>query len=233
MNTENNDNFSLPPIQLLIPSCFTVDNEGVNLTWLHGYCLMTLRHKGAGLQLEGQVRVGERYGENIDLIRELAGALGSGNVLAGYDLTGTISRLGRLPVEANDPEPALDLLAMLKSMLTFHDPLDVAIDGDSQTEVLVQHLRHDAAMDEETRHAIEDELFERGFADGVSIDPRCLAIDLIENARACLLAVGEIYLAEEMRPLLLSAWEEWERTKLPHQLPASTILENGGGPVIT
>lgn len=231
MMTNDNDNRPLPPIQLLVPSCQTIDHAGSDLSWLHGYCLMTCRPSGASVQITGTLRIGERYGENLDLIRDLAAALDPAAVLAGYDLTDIVSRLGRLPTEANDLQPALDLLANLKSMLELHNPIDLAIDDDSQTTVLIQHLRARPGNGDETEAAIEDELWEASLTDGASVTPHRIAADLVDSARAGILAIGEMYLAEEIRPFLLAAWEDWERTVLPQLLPLALIQENGGEPI--
>ncbi len=232
MNTSDNDNRLFPPIQLLVPSWQTVDDAGIELKWLHGFCVVNYRPVGAGLQLYGMVRIGERYGENLAMIRDLAEALDPEAVLAGDDLTSIISGLGRLPIEANDPQPALAVLSKLKSMLDLHDPIDLSIDDASQTAVLIQHLRARPGTGDETLDAIQNELFESVRTDEASVTPQRIAADLVDSARACMLAIGELYLADELQPLLLTAWETWECTVLPQLLPLSLIQENGGEPII-
>lgn len=233
-DANDNDNPTFPPIQLLIPICATVDDGGMRLAWLHGYSLVTFWPGGAGMQLAGQVRIAERYGENLGLIRDLADALDPDAVLAGYDLTDVIGKLGRLPIEANEPQPALDLLAKLKSMLEFHDPIDLAIDDNSQTEVTLQLLRHEFGNDDELYTAADDDLFEFGLiADQDSTNPHRLAVDLVETAGAYLLAIGELYLSEEFRPALLEAVANWQSNVQP-QLPLLVVIdENGGEPIVT
>ena len=51
-------------------------------------------------------------------------------------------------LQANDPQPALDLLAKLRAMLDGQSPIDLAIDDDSQTEMTLQLLRHQLGNDE-------------------------------------------------------------------------------------
>ena len=229
--TYHNDNLATPPIQLLIPLCQTVDDAGSNLTWLHGYCLVTLRHVGGGLHLSGRIALGQRYGENLDLIRDLAASLHTGAVLSGYDLTDIIGKLGQLPIEANDPKPALNLLAMLKCMLGFHAPIDLASDDHSQTAVVVQHLRLPQGMDQATKDVMDDEWFEGGFSEAASVTPYRVASDLVESSRACIGAFAEIYLAKKEKPLLLAAWAQWERSIQPQLAALAFVPEIGGEPI--
>lgn len=231
MNTHSNDNRPFPPIQLLVPTCPAVDAAGMNLSWLHGYCVMTLQPVGSGVRLSGELRVGERYGQNLSMIRDLAAALIPDAVLAGYDLTDSVSTLGRLPIEANDPQPALEVLAKLKSMLEAHDPIDLAIDDYSQTEVTLQHLRHQLGSDDPLN--AEDDLFEIGMPDDdISILPHRVAAALIEGAGAYLLAIGEMYLADELRPALSAAWGNWELSAQSQLLTLTLDQENGGDLII-
>ena len=232
MNTNDNDNRPLPPIQLLITNCATADDNGMRLGWLHGYCLLTYLPVGAGFQLKGEIRIGEPYGENLAMIRNLADCLDPAAVLAGYDLTETISRIGRLPIEANDPRPALDLLAKLRAMLDGHSPIDLAIDDNSQTEVTIQLLRQQLGNEDEAAPAVDD-LFEIGFVDHENGNAHHLAADLAETASTYLLALGKLYLAEEIRPDLIEAVEEWQRTVQTQLLPPSLDQENGGETIFT
>ena len=232
MNINDNDNRSLPPIQLLITNCPTADDKSMRLGWLHGYCLLTYLPVGAGFQLDGKIHIGEPYGENLAMIQDLADALDPAAVLCGYDLTDTISRMGRLPIEANDPQPALDLLAKLRTMLDGQSPIDLAIDDNSQTEVTLQLLRHQLGNDEQAERAVDD-LFGIGLiADHDNSNPHHLAADLAETAGAYLLAVGELYLAEELRPNFSEAVEEWQRTVQPRLPPPSLDHGYGGESII-
>ena len=219
MNTSN-DNQLLPPIQLLIAACAATNNPGMRLGWLHGYCLLTYTPVGPGLRVEGDVRVGEFFAENLALIQGLADALDPAAVLAGYDLTAMMSHLGRLPVEANDPAASLDLLAKLKSMLERQAPIELALTGDSQTEVAVQAVCNQLGSAEGF-----DELDlggQLGFGVPISgfdhADPHRLAIDLADMAGACMLALGNLCLADELRPQLEAAMRKWRESLTP-QLP--------------
>lgn len=224
----DNDNRPLPPIQLLITSCAITDCDSMRLAWLHGYCLLTYRPVGAGLHLDGEILIGERYGENLAMTQHLADALDPDAVLAGYDLTDMISRLGRLPIESNDPQPALDLLAKLRAMLDRQSPIDLAINDESQTAVTLQALRDQLGSDDELSDAAEGELFEFGMlaANQNGGSPHPLALDLAETAGACLLAIGKLYLADELQSELLAAWQQWRDNFQPPLLPP----EIGGEP---
>lgn len=232
-NNNDNDNRPFPPIQLLIPECLTVDQDGSPLTWLHGYCLVTYSPVGAGLKLNGVVRIGERFAENLDMIRDLTEALDPDAVLAGYDLTASISLIGRLPIEANDPQPALDLLAKIKAMLEMHDPIDLSIDDNSQTQVTVQLLRNQFGDEDGSIAAADDELFEMGLlALHDSSNPSHVAADLTEAAGAYMLALGELYIPDELGTDFRDAVELWERNVEP-KLPALTVTGKNGGEVTT
>ena len=217
MNTSN-DNQLLPPIQLLITACAATNNSGMRLGWLHGYCLLTYTPTGPGLRVEGDVRVGEFFSENLPVIQDLADALDPAAVLAGYDLTATISQLGRLPIEANDPAPALDLLAKLRSMLERQCPIELALTSDSQTEVAVQavcnQLGSAEGLDDPELGSLLD--FGKPISGYDHADPHRLAIDLADMAGACMLALGNLCLADELRPLLETAMQKWRENVTPH-----------------
>lgn len=219
MNTSN-DNQVLPPIQLLITACATTNNPGMRLGWLHGFALLTCTPAGAGLQIDGEVRIGEFFGENLAMIQDLADALDPEAVLAGYDLTSTISQLGRLPTEANDPRPSLDLLTKLKSMLERQSPIELALTDDSQTEVAVQAVCNELGSAEGLDDAEHGNLLDFGhpISGHENVDPHLMAIDLADTAGAYMLAIGNLYLADELRPKLEAALRRW-RENLTPQLP--------------
>lgn len=229
--TYHNDNLATPPIQLLIPLCQTADDDGRLLVWLHGYCLVTIRHVGVGFQLSGRIALGQRYSENLDLIRGLASALHSGAILAGYDLHHAIGQLGKLAVDASDPKPALELLVMLKCALGFHDPIDLAIDDQSQSEVAVQCLRLPPGMDQAATDALDAELFEAGFSDETSLRPHRIAADLMDSARGQVGAIAALYFPEKMQPPLLAAWDAWECSIQPQIAALAHQHEIGGEPI--
>lgn len=229
--THHNDNRAAPPIQLLSPLCQTANDDGRMTVWLNGYCLVTIRHLGSGFELTGRIALGQRYSENLDLIRDLGSALHSGAVLAGYDLHHAIGQLGKLAVDASDPKPALELLAMLKCALGFNDPIDLAIDDRSQTEVAVQCLRLPPGMDQATRDALDAELFEAGFSDETSLRPHRIAADLMDSARGQVGAIAALYFPEEIQPALLTAWDGWELSIQPQIAALAYQHEIGGEPL--
>lgn len=224
----DNDNRPLPAIQLLITSCAIADGDDMRSAWLHGYCLLTYRPVGASLHLDGEILIGEQYGENLAMTQHLADALDPDAVLAGYDLTDMISRLGRLPTESNDPQPALQVIAKLRAMLNRQSPIDLAINDASQTEVTLQALRAQLGRDDELSDTAESELFEFGTlaADQGGGRPHSLALDLAATAGACLLAIGKLYLAHDLQPELLAAWQQWRDNFKPPLMPQ----EIGGEP---
>ena len=219
MNTSN-DNRVLPPIQLLITACATTNNPGMRLGWLHGFALLTCTPAGAGLHIDGEVRIGEFFGENLAMIQDLTDALDPNAVLAGYDLTSTMSQLGRLPTEANDPGPSLSLLTKLKLMLEHQSPIELALTDDSQTEVAVQAISNKFGSIERFNDAELGNLL--AFGEAISghenVDPHLMAIDLADTARAYMLALGNLYLPDELRPQLEAVLRRW-RENLTPQFP--------------
>lgn len=211
-----NDNQHLPPIQLLVPACTITDASGLRLGWLHGYCLLTLRHVGADLTIDGEVHIGDRYGQNATLTQALADALELGAALAGCDLTSIIDKLGRLPIEANNPTPALDVLAKLKAMIEQETPLDLALSEHSRHEVLNQALQHGLIVDDEPVDEFGEPLkFGSPDAGAGNGNPYRQAIDLADTAGVYLLAVGSLYLEDAQQPQLVAAWQAWRGSFQP------------------
>lgn len=208
-----NDNEQLPPIELLITACSTVDDAGAQRVWMHGYCLLTYREEKGTVHLDGDVRIGERYSANSELIQELAERLDPAAVLAGLDITGTVGRIGRLPIDADDQGPSRALLHKLKTMLAAECPIDLMMTETSQASVEEQALQHALTFNE----CGGDEPGIRT-ASGLTIrtrpddcNPAQLAAELAEIASACLLAVGDLYLESNTRSQLIAAWQRWRR----------------------
>lgn len=224
-----NDNRNLPPIQVLVPACTATDVSGLRLGWLHGYCLLTLRHVGADLTIDGEVRIGDRFDENTSLIQALADALEPGAALAGCDLTAIIGKLGRLPIEANNPAPALDLLAKLKTMLEQETPLDLALSEHSRDEVLTQALRHGLIVNDEPVDEYGEPLQFGGPDAGTGNgNPYRQAIDLADTGGVYLLAVSSLYLEEAQQPQLIAAWQAWRGSFQP----LLDLPSNDGDPIV-
>ena len=198
---------AIPAIQLLVPTCMSAEHRGDRYTWLHGFCLLTVQPTNSSVTLTGDVYVGHRMSENRDFVQHLANALDPDAVLAGYDLDTAIDILGRLPLDAADPVPAIELMSKLSAMLENHSPIDLAGDCDSQLEVQNQgnarDLRREFEVDE--------------------CNPRQLARNLADHASACLLALGELYLPEVLQPKLIAAWEAWLRSHEPVFPPAPAL----------
>lgn len=198
---------AMPPIQLLVPTCMSAEHSGDRYTWFHGFCLLTVRPTNSTVTLTGEVCVGHRVSENRMFVQHLANALDPDAVLAGYELDTAIDRLGRLPLDAADPVPAIELLSKLRAMLENHTPIDLAGDWDSQLEVQNQGNARDLR-----REFVADEC-----------NPQQLARNLADYASACLLALGELYLPEVLQPKLIAAWEAWHRSYQP-VLPPTPML---------
>lgn len=220
MNTVN-DNHVLPPIQLLVTTCGTTENPGMRLAWLHGYCLLTYKPDGAGLRLDGEVRIGESFGENLAMIQALVDALDPTAVLAGFDLTSMISQLGRLPIEANDPAPSLELLAKLRSMLEHRSPIELALTEDSQTEVAVQAFcNRPGSVEDSTVAELGVLTFGEVNSGHGNFDPHRTAVDLADTAGIYMIALGNLYWAAELQPQLDAAVRRWRENLAPHLPPS-------------
>jgi hypothetical protein len=226
MTTNDDMSAELPPIQLLIAACPATDEPGDRYAWLTGFCLVTIQPREHTVELSGEVRIGHRHAENASLVRHLAEALDEDAVIAGYDLDDTISRLGRLPLGADQPAPALALLSKLSSMLQAHPPLDVGWNEDSRRTVRnlsdAHNLELSAAIDPYRGLPIAArDTTNRSYP---SHYPDPLPVELVDTAGACLLALGEYYLPEELGPQLVAAWQRWRRLHAPVFPPAPTLL---------
>lgn len=224
----NNDNrrcVSLPRsnLQLLIPACRTVRQSEADYAWLHGYCLLTCSMGRDTVRLVGEVRIGERYAENSELLVSLAEALDPAAILVGVDLTSTVSAFGKLPIDAVDPAPPLAVLSKLQSMLRAHPPIDLGITEDTRDLVQAERLTIDlAGAGWGSRRTVSAQS-----AEGIdSGSPRLLAEELAGEAGTCLLAMGQLILPQAEQLQLDTAWRNWRQHLVPvlptREVPAGT-----------
>lgn len=203
---------NFPPIQLLIPSFGTSNGMPSCYTWLHGYCLLTITPLPKNnVLVRGEVRIGERYAENPQIVKHLADALDPDCVLAGYGLDDMIAMFGRLPIGADQPDPGLAVLEKLKAMLENWLPMDVGCDEEAREIVRIQAEAHeltltDAALELRTDNA---------------------AVALADKAGACALTLAELYMPDWMHLPVLCAWHNWRTSHLP-VLPVQLKLVAGG-----
>lgn len=199
INTDTNTTAELPPIQLLIPHVLSAEHDGDRHAWLHAFCLATITPRMGTVELTGEVRIGHRYAENLDLVQHLVDALDSTAVLAGYDLDSAINQMGRLPLGAREQAPALALLSKLEAMIEHQLPLDVGCSEDMRIMVHNNAIAHDLELHAELDRCNLDQL----------------AISLRDKAGACVLALADIYIPDDLQPQVIAAWRRWHRTQVP------------------
>lgn len=215
MKHVNNNGISIKEqgrhIQLLVPACRSVNQTDINYAWLHGYCLINC-HINADIVVGGEVRIGDPHADNVELIGHLAASLDPTAVLAGNDLTNMLGRIGRLPIDAIDPAPALALLGKLQSMLDGQAPIDLAITPQSRNAVAAEASSKNFGRGEDRI------TYEVGQSPANTVDsgnPRLLAEWLADEASACLLALGRLTLTEAQMMRLDIAWEMWRQRLVP------------------
>jgi hypothetical protein len=201
-----------PLIQVLVPACRTINQPGTGYAWLNGYCVLSCRVEADGVVVGGEVRIGEHLAENSDLIGRLAHILNPGAVLSGMDLTRVLSGLGRLPIDAVDPAPALALLTMLRNMLEKHRPIDLIITPESRNAVLLKAKARDLGSG---RSGLSYQVGQQLREDVDSGNPHLLAEMLADHASACLLAISTLTLPEVQRVKLEAAWRTWRQSLVP------------------
>lgn len=197
----------LPPIQLLIAHVLSAEHDGDKHAWLHAFCLLTITPLADSVKLTGEVRLGHRYAENWELVQHLADALDPTAVLAGYDLDTAINRLGRLPIDARKPASALALLNKLEAMIDNQCCLDVGCTDDMRIMVHNSAIAHGLELHAELNQCSLEQL----------------AIALSDKAGACVLALGECYIPEDLQPQLIAAWRHWHRNQMPVFPPAPVL----------
>lgn len=206
-----------PAVQLLITACPQIGDVENGYSWLHGYCLLTCSQLGGAVRLDGQLRIGQPYCENYDLIAELTDALDPRAVLGGLDLHDMVSSLSRLPIGTQDQGPALALLAKLQAMLCAHRPIDLALDRDHESLLVMEVLEHKLSCSEGPAcgdgFRIYDGVIVRGDLDNGN--PHRLVQNLVDTASAAMLALGDLYLPDELQPKLLAEWRAWRHSLAP------------------
>ena len=211
-NANTDPHSQWPLIQLLIPACQATAGPGTHYAWLNGYCLINCKVGADEIVLSGEVRIGDHLAENFDLISGLAAALDPSALLAGWDLHGTLSALGRLPIDAINPAPALDLLTKIKSMLRTHTPIDLGITPDSRDAVLASARFWNLGGGGGGISYKVGQLSSEGVGSG---NPRLLAEMLADEGSACLLALGQLFLTQVPRVKMDTAWQRWRRSVVP------------------
>jgi len=195
-------------IQLLIPACRIMTQPGADYAWLDGYCLLSCSVEPDRIMLDGEVRIGDYLPENASLITSLADALIRVAVLAGFDLTGMLSSLTRLPIDAVDQAPALELLSKLKAMLEAQTPMDLGVTSDTRNAVEAERLAINLAVGEDRITCGPGEGWGARLDSG---NPTLLAEMLADEASACLLAMGQLILTQVQQTQLDIAWRNWRR----------------------
>lgn len=204
----DNDNKTPPAIQVLAVACASIGEPELHCAWLHGFALLTLQPTHDNVHVSGLVMTGEQYVDDGVLTTALADALNPDALLAGIDLTGMISRLGRLPIEVVDQGPSLALLGKLEAMLDKHDPIELTISMESQVALAVKVFNHRLLFREEPGKQVNRiglQLF--GCPD--NFNANYLAAELADTAGAAALAIGDLYLETAHHQPLLQAWQRW------------------------
>ena len=215
-------NTEAPPLQVLIPACRSVRQPEADYVWLHGYSLLTMRVGINAIQLDGEVKIGHRFAENTELVSSLADALDPAAVIVGVDLTSMVSTLGRLPIDADDPAPALAVLSKMRSMLEGHEPIDLGITDQTMNLVYAERLFIEFTVDPDQ---IDPDGNRSDHADVDSCNPRLLAEYLADEAGACLFSLGQIILTEAQHGQLATAWRNWRQHLIPSLPPEETPAE--------
>lgn len=199
-----------PPIQVLAIACSAFDGPDPHCAWLHGYALLTLQPTEGGVQLGGMVMTGERYLDDLKVTTALADALNPDAVLAGVDLTGTISLLGRLPIEMINQAPSLALLGKLRAMLENFDPIDLTTNRDAHAALVVKAIEHKLLLRDEPDERNQG-LGLRLFEAPDNLNPNYLAAELADTVGAAALAIGDLCLGPAHAQPLLDAWRQWRQ----------------------
>ena len=177
-----------PAIQLLITACSAFGPPPERCAWLHGFCLLTLRPGGSPVLAQARVATGEHHCDDRPLIMELTRLLDPKAILAGLDLTSMLGKLGRLPIDATDQGPALNLLDRLETMIEANPPIDLALSVEARGQV----ARHAREQRLDVAEHLGDGTGSALFGVMDNGNPAALALKMAETADACALALVEI-----------------------------------------
>ena len=202
-----------PAIQLLIIACSAFGPPPDRCAWLHGFCLLTLRPDNSPILAQARVATGERHCDDYPLIKELTRLLDPNATLAGLDLTSMLGKLGRLPIDATDQGPALELLNRLVTMIAASPPIDLALSAEARCDVARHTHQQHLSIAERIGEGTGSALF--GVMDNAN--PAALALMMAETADACALALAERKWGQPQMAALLHERLRW-REKLLSRL---------------
>ena len=202
-----------PPIQLLIIACSAFGSPPGRCAWLHGFCLLTLRPGRLPILAQARVATGEHHCDDRPLIKELTRLLDPNATLAGLDLTSMLGKLGRLPIDATDQSPALELLDRLETMIAASPPIDLALSAETRGHVARHAHQQQLGIAERIGDGSGSALF------GVmeNANPAALSLMMAETADACALALAEKKWGQPQMAALLHEVLRW-REKLQSRL---------------
>lgn len=207
-----------PAIQLLIIACSAFGPPSERCAWLHGFCLLTLHPGGSPVLAQAKVATGERYCDDRPLIQELTRLIDPNATLAALDLTSMLGKLGRLPIDATDQGPALELLDRLETMIEAKAPIDLALSADDRGQVARHAQEQQLGITERLGDGTGSALF--GVMDNAN--PAALAMMMAETADACALALVEKKWGQPHMAALLHERLKW-RKKLLSRLSRTGI----------
>jgi hypothetical protein len=160
-----------------------------------------------------EVATGEHHCDDRPLIKELTRLIDPNATLAGLDLTSTLGKLGRLPIDATDQGPALELLDRLETMIAASPPIDLALFAEARGHVVRQAHQQQLGIAERIGDDSGSALF--GVMDNAN--PAALALMMAETADACALALAEMKWGQTQMAALLHERLRW-REKLLSRL---------------
>lgn len=209
------------PMQVLAIDCPIVRGHDPQMAWLQAYVLLTMQVTPDDVQLTGTAVVGERYIDEVRLITDLEEALDPGALLAGSDLTGMMTNLGCLPIEAANQAPALALLDKLEAMLA-RPPIDITIDRQLE-EACTRNVRA------QRMYAVS-RASNRTVCQGPdSINPAMMVAHLARMAGGAALAIADVCFEPELHQQAVAAWHRWRDALFAQwQLLPATVTGTSG-----